>query len=279
METVAGHRLDKLLRAVGDPFHFPPIPPQDQDGERESEIYYWPMGAVVVLIEFASSDLWGDHLCPSKFVSGEDGLSTYEGKSTALGHMLGTALRAWPEFLCTPAKIVTTIKHLEKLGCLHTAQVVIMWAWVTGMANVVDCDGWNSVEDVTLRFYRTHGIRSLASLKRRIIRNFGGGEDIRDNRTRIYSARYEGPPFRMGRSRRPSQLSYPTREMPHVEGWTTDRVISQACQLKRLYHLFGYVPTTWREEVEGEEVDEEREVLSGRPVTRDPFVGWECDYP
>ena len=94
MGTVPAHRLNKLLRAVGDPFYFPPVPPQDQDGEFERQGHYWPMGAVVVLVEFASSELWGGHLCSSNFVSSEDGLSTYEGKRTALGCMLGAALRA-----------------------------------------------------------------------------------------------------------------------------------------------------------------------------------------
>ena len=279
IETVAGHRLDKLLQAVGDPFHSPPVPAQDQDGELEIKVHYWPMRTVLILIEFASSELWGGHLCPSNFVSGENELSTYGSKRGALGSMFGEALGAWPEFLCTPAKIVTAVKHLEKLGFLHTAQVVIMWAWVTGMADEMNCDGRNPVEDLTHRFYWTHSIRSLASLKHCIIRNLDGFGDFGSDRTRIYAARYRGPPFRVGRSRRPSQLLDRPGEIPREARWETDHLISQACQVRRLYHLFGYVPSTWQKEVESEEVDEEREVLSGRSVTHDPFVGWECDYP
>ena len=33
MEDVSGHHLDKLLQAVGDPFHFPPERAQDRDGD------------------------------------------------------------------------------------------------------------------------------------------------------------------------------------------------------------------------------------------------------
>ena len=279
METVSGHHLDKLLRAVGDPFHFPPVSPQDQGGEHERTVCYWPMEVVAVLIGFASSELWGGHLRPSNFASCEDILSTDEGRRLALEYMLDTALTVWPEFLRTPAKIVTAVGHLEEHGSLRTAQVVIMWAWVTGMADVMDCDGRNSIEGLTHQFYRTHGIRSLASLKHCIIRNFDEDEDLKDKQICLFAARYEGLPFRVGRSRRLPQLLYREEEISLKEEWEVDRVISQACQLRRLYHLFGYDLMMWQEVVGVEEVGGERGVLSEYPVTPDPFMDWECDYP
>ena len=53
--------LDKLLQAVGDPFQSPQIPNPCEVGEWRPD--YEPMNSVVVLIEFASSDLWQNHLC------------------------------------------------------------------------------------------------------------------------------------------------------------------------------------------------------------------------
>ena len=276
METVSGNRLNKLLQAVGDPFHFPPESPEDQDGESEGAGYE-PMEAAVLLIEFASSELWRSHLHPSNFASCEDVVSTDEGRRFTLKAMFSTALYGRPEFLCTPTKIVAAIRRLEELGCLNTAQVVIMWAWVTGMADEMDQDGCRLVEGETLRFYRAHGLRSLAALKRCIVENIDGIPPF--SRVRLFVARYEGPPFRMGCSRRPSQLSALTERIPCEEEWEADCVISQACQLRRLYHLFGYDPTTWRDAVVFEEVDEEVEVLSEHSVVPDSFVGWECDYP
>ena len=120
-------------------------------------------------------------------------------------------------------------------------------------------------------------MRSLAALKRCIIQNTDW--EPRRRQTDFVAARYEGPPFRVGRSRRPSNLSYLREGIPHQEEWEIDCVISQACRLRKLYLLFGYDPTTWEEAVGVGKADEPRGVLSGHPVTPDPFVGWECDYP
>ena len=271
METVSGHRLNRLLQAVGDPFHFPPEPLQDQGGELKRTADYEPMEVVAVLIEFASSELWRSHLHPSNFASCEDITST----NNTLHSMFDTALKGRPGFLCTPTEIVTAIRRLEELQCLHTAQVVIMWAWVTGMADAMDRDDWKLVGGETLRFYRAHGTRSLAALKRYIING-----DLVFERTELFAARYEGPPFRVGRSRRPSNLSYyQTGPIPHQDEWETDCVVSQACRLRRLYHLFGYDPTTWEEAVGAGGADDKREAISKHSAAPDPFVGWECDYP
>ena len=275
MEAVSGHRLNKFLQAVGDPFRFPPEPPRF-----ERTVDYEPMDVVVALIEFASSELWRSLLRPSNFISCEDVLSTDEGRSSALRRMFWTALGQWPEFLCTPTKIVSAVQCLEEFGCLNTARVVITWAWVTGMADAMDQDGWKLIGGETLRFYRAHGMRSLAALKLCITRNFKEDGGVGFNRVHLFAAHYEGPPFRVGRSRRPSNISYFTEGgIPSQEEWMADCVISQACQLRRLYHLFGYDPTTWQEIVGAGGADEKREVLSRHPVTPDPFVGWECDYP
>ena len=261
METISGHRPDQFLRAVGDPFHLPLEPFQDQRGELERTVHYSPMEAVIVLIGFASSDLWRNHLRPSNFASCEDFVSTEEGRKFALRLMFLTASAERPEFLCTPAKTATAIRRLEELGCSNTARVVIMWVWTVGMTDATSRDGKKLIEDETLLFYKTHGIRSLATLKRHIIQNTSEGPHYT-------TSHYELFPLRVGRSRRVSNPpSIPTGwTSREVEEWETDYVISQACQLKRLYHLFGHDPTTWQEAVGVEEVDEEGEVLSEHPV-------------
>ena len=50
---------------------------------------------------------------------------------------------------------------------------------------------------------------------------------------------------------------------------STDLCVSQAFQLRGLYHLFGYDSTTW---------SEERGISLGCPVTPVPFMDWTCDY-
>lgn len=275
METIPGHHLNELLQAVGDPFHFPPDSPQDQDRVSASTANYEPMEAVVVLIEFASSELWQSHLHRLNFASYEDIVSTKEGRDSALREMFSTASEELRGFLCTPTKIVTAIRRLEELGCLNTVQVVIAWAWVTGMADAMDRDGWKLVEGETLRFYQAHGIQYLAALKQHIIQNTDGR--LKRDEIHLFLARYKGPPFRVGCSRRPSLLSSWNVQGRQFE-WGVDFVISQACQLRRLRQLFWYHATTW-EVVEVGEVRGKRGVLLGHSVTPVPFVDWECDYP
>ena len=308
METVSGHHLDKLLPAVGDPYRFPPAPLQDQDRKRKGEVY-WPGHAVVVLIEFASLELWRGRFQPSNFTSCEDILSTDEGRGSTLVSMFWTAFKKWPEFLCTPTKIITAVRCLEELGCLNTATVVIAWAWGAGAAGVMDQGGGRLIEGETLRFYQAHGIRSLAALKRCISPNVNRDEDDVYYRTCFFVLRYDVPlpiitesevppspkhlrarstpesdappsPFRAGYPRRPSNLTHEMAEpIPYLDGWGTDCVVSQVCRLRRLYHLFGFDPTTWEEAVGPGEADEKREAISRHSATPDPLIGWECDYP
>ena len=112
-ENPQNKELDTLLRAVGDPFQFTPNL-DEQPGDTSG---YEPMTATVVLIEFASSNLWRNHLDRSNSTSCEDIVSIREGKRTALGCMLDTATHLWSKFLCTPAKITAAIRRLEELQC------------------------------------------------------------------------------------------------------------------------------------------------------------------
>ena len=168
METASDENLSKLLRAVGDPFKYPGLPLQY--GQSGSTTSYEPMMVAVVLIEFAFSDLWRDRLNRSNFDSCEEILSTEEGRRSVLRCM---ATHTLPEFLRTPAKITAAIRGLEELQCLNTAEVVILWAWTTEVVDRGDHGGWTSIWLDTVRFYRTHGMERLTTLKRHIIDNHG----------------------------------------------------------------------------------------------------------
>lgn len=121
MENVSDVDLGNLLHAVGDPFEFIPDPPP-HDQRSASTVDYDPMKATVVLIEFASSDLWRNHLRLSNFTSCERVVATEDGQSHAHRCMV------WPEFLCTPSKVVAAVKRLEELECQNIARVVNAWA-------------------------------------------------------------------------------------------------------------------------------------------------------
>jgi len=273
METVSNSELEGLLRAVGDPFHS--APDILQDGKLIGTAEYNSMMAAVVLIEFASSDLWRNHLHRSNLASCEEIASTEEGMRAALSCIFDVTKESWPEFLCTPIKIVAAIRRLEELQCPNTAEVVIAWAWITGLGSVADRDGRKSIEDETLRFYQTHGVYRLAALKRHITY-----ADLMFQCVWFFGSRYEGSPFRVGSTRRQALI---VREVRWRERWDTEFFVSQACQLRRLYHLFGFDLTTWEEAVRVEDVDEEMEVSSERSVAPDLFVDplgdWACDYP
>jgi hypothetical protein len=252
MKAVSNKNLDKLLQAVGDPFQFPDLP--RQFGQPGSADDYEPMMTVAVLIEFASSDLWRDHLRFSNFTSCEEFVSTKEGRRAALRNMLDTATYVWSAFLCTPAKITMAIRRLEELQCLNTAEVVILWAWTAGVVNSMDHDGWESIGAATVRFSQTHGIRHLTTLKQHII-DASKGVGVDHLEFLLQTAGYGGSPCRVKIVRRPVTVT----EEVKVK-YLIDLRVSQVCQLRRLYHLFGYDPTTWEEAVAVEEVDEVDEV-------------------
>ena len=226
---------------------------------------YEPADTVVLLIEFASSELWQNHLDPSNFTTCEKFLSTEEGKRTVIEHMLKSALPPWLKPLCRATKVVAAIRRLEELQCLNTAEVVIMWAWTVGVFDAEDHDAWELIERITLSFYQTHGIGRLKALERHIT-NVSAGVAILSFFQRPY--REPGP------RRKFSVRRLPLPDDVSVEEWLRT---SQACQLKRLYCLFGCDPTTWEETVAGEEVGKEMDLSSAvAPVSS---MDWACDYP
>ena len=266
MENEKNMDLEKLLQGVGDPFQCEGLP---LDG-------YSPIVVVEILIEGASSDLWRDHLCRSNFTSYEVMTSTEDGRRTALAHMLDTAINSRTMFLSTPAKITAGIRRLEELQCLNTAQVVIMWAWTVGVVNPMDRDAWKSVENNTLRFYQTHGMGRMNALKRHIT-----DTTLEVAHTWLFGL-HHGDTLglrRMGIVRQPASTVHPGAWPPAPQlasDVCTDLRVSKVCYLKMLYHLSGCNPTTWKEVVEVEEVDDKIDVV---PATSFPFADWACDYP
>ena len=252
MENIATRDLGNLVRAVGDPFLFVQDDPLSDRPTLLWRANYEPIGVAVILIEFASSELWQNHLRPSNFTTCEEFLSTEEGRRTAIKTMLDVATGPWPEFLCTATKVASAITRLVELQCLKTAEVVIMWAWTVCIFDPGDSDGWRLIERNTFLFYRTHGMGRLRALKQHITDSAMGSEHIR-----FLDSRYEPSWFacRVTNIRRLVPIrghglvlfrSYWEREI-------LDLRVSQVCQLKKLYHLFRYDPgrATTREAISG----------------------------
>ena len=270
MESVPGEALDNFLQAVGDPFKF--LDPPLHDGKPVAPSRYQPMMAAVLLIEFASSGLWRNSLRHSNFVSCEEAVSTREGQGSAFRYMLEVGWDIWPELLRTTAKIGMAIRRLEELQCFNTAEVVILWAWAVGVVKPTGQDDWRLIGRETLRFYQTHGTRRLAALKQFI--NTANAPRLRGW---FYEQQPWGPPEpQAGNSQELILTPYPRRRS--FDWCQTYFCLAQACQVRRLYHLFGYDPMTWKEAV-AVEVDGETDLLPGCPVTHAPLVDWVCDYP
>ena len=254
METVSNQNLNKLLQAAGDPFDFPDLPLEY--GQPGSVTNYGPMMTAIVLLEFASSDMWRNHLGLSKFVSFEELMSTKEGRTAALRCMLDATTHTWPTFLRTPAK------------------VVILWVWTTGVVDIADRNAWKLIERDTLEFYQTHGIECLAALKRHII---GANRivEVEHLEFLLQGVNSKGSPCRMENVRRPVTVAEVVEEK-----YLIDLRVAQVCQLRRLYHLFGYDPVTWEEAVAVEEVDKEMDTSSGQSVMIPVrLADCTCDYP
>ena len=269
MENIPDNDLDRFLQAVGDPFQFPDLPLQDRRPVPTAD--YKPMGVAVILIEFASSDLWRNHLRRSNFASCEEILSTEEGRGDALKCMFHTATHSRLGLLRTPAKIIAAVRRLEELQCLNTAEVVILWAWTAGVADVAGYDAWGSIEHNTLNFYQTHGIRRLTILSRHIT-----DTTMESSHKLFLCTHYQGFPCRVSGVQQPVPLEEAEKRW---DRWLSEVRVAQACQLRRLYQLFGYDPMTWKEVVAVEEVDRNPGPLSGWSVTPTQFTDWACDYP
>ena len=269
MESIPSEDLNKLVQAVDDPFHFPDLPLQD--GKPVSPPHYDPTFATAVLIGFALSDLWRNHLRPSNFTTFEEVVSTRDGKSTALGYMLGMTT-LFPEFLWTGSRIAMAIRRLEELQCSNTAEVVIMWAWTVGIVDPVDHDGWRLIGDDTLRFYQTHGMERLDTLKRHIV-------DTTMDNNRFIHLLSESRGCSWLRVENLPQL--PLRELESVmlSKYCAYLYLSRPCQLRRLYRLFGHDSVTWEEAVKAVGVNKEMYLPPGRSVMHIPSVDWACDYP
>lgn len=272
MEKAQNEDLDQLLQSVGDPFQSsdPPL----RDVQSVVEDGHGPMMTAVLLIEFASSGVWQNHLHHSNFASCEAILSMEEGKREALACVLSTTTYFWSEFLCTPGKITAAIRRLEELQCWNIVEVVIMWAWTVGVVCATDHDAWRLVGDDTVRFYQTHGMERLTTLSQHIT-----GMTTEDTHLDFLLTHCRGPPCRVGRVKQTPPPDETADEFGLRYQCRGDLPIAQVCQLRRLYHLFGYDPMTWKEAVVVREAGEEMDISSGRSATPVQFVEWACDYP
>jgi hypothetical protein len=261
----------KLLEALGDPFHFSADLPSDAEQFPAVQVVYEPMDTAILLIEFASSELWRDHLHPLNFSSCEEIVSTGGGRYLASNCMLHKEMYLGGEFLDTPTKLVTAIKRLEDLRCWNTAEIVILYAWTSGVINPVDHDSWRLIGHETYEFYRIRGTVHLGTLVRGIKARY------RDKETggRVL-CRVEGV-------RRPVRLTMGGEGGSRAIGWRDH--IHRACQLKRLYQFLGHNPTTWEEVVATARVSDDTLFGSeskGGSVTITPtqFLDFTCsDYP
>jgi len=266
MENVPNEDLDKLVQAVSDPLQSPDLPLQY--GKPVDLPWYNPTMAAVVLIGFASSDLWRNCLRRSNFTSLEEIVSTWDGKKAALECMTYSEPL---ECLFTAMGIAMAIRRLEELQCPNTAEVLLMWAWTIGVVDPVDRDGWQLIGHNTLRFCETRRMERLVTLKRHIT-----------DRTMKYSYVALLLTGRCGGSKVKDFIG----ELPvlklELNPWfrfLTFLCLSQACQLRRLFQLFGHDPTTWKDVIAAEEVGEKSDVSLGYSVALSPFMDWACDYP
>jgi len=266
MENVPSEDLDKLVQAVGDPFQFPDFPLQD--GKPVDPPYYDPMMVAAVLIRFASSELWRNRLQRSNFTSFEEIVSTSYGKKAALERI--AYHNQLPESLFVATGIFMAIRRFEELQCPNTAEVLLMWAWTIGVVDPVDRDGWQLIGRGTLRFCETRRMEHLATLKRHITDRTMGSIPFE----LLYIGRYR-------KSGLDDFVELPVLKLqPDFESRChTFLYLSQACRLRRLYQLFEYDPTTWKDAVAASGVDEKSDVSLEHSVALSPFMDWACDYP
>lgn len=230
-ESISNEDCARLLRAVGDPFQSAPdIPLQYEQQWLVDE--HNSTRAIVILIGFASSDPWCNHLHYSNFISWEEGTSTVDEKISAFTYWQDVA------FLRRPTMIIAAIERFEEIQCLNTAEAMLVWAWTFGIVDAVDHDAWRLIGHKTLTFYQTHGMGWLKVLSQHIMNS--------DKPPRFTTA-HRGSQCQVEGVRLPVRIAERVRRLGSGEGYFTDLPLADACQLKRLYLLFGYNPITWEE--------------------------------
>ena len=133
-EDIASPDRASLLEAIGDPFKLGMQDPTLHGGKSTTAISYEPMRTIALFIEFASSDLWKDHLRPPNFASCEEKVSTREGRGIAFGCMdERRGIRTGP--FNSTLELDSAVKRLKELECWKTAEVVTAWARINDNAN------------------------------------------------------------------------------------------------------------------------------------------------
>ena len=268
-EAFSNAERAELLRAVGDPFRFPSDPPI-QDGQPQTTTFYDPIESAALLIEFAGSESWRAHLFPSNFASCEEVFSTEKGRDRFFREGLGR----WGANLRMRRvdKLASALGRLEEMECWNTAEVVVLWSWTDGFMDATDHDAWRVIGHETLKFYRTRGMDRLGNLSRHIKRHSAYGS-MGDQNT---SCQVAGV-------RRPVHLHVGREGVSGTNGIGM-RSISRACQLRRLYQLFGLDPTAWKEVIATGKSNKKLSGGSnmegeGQPMPHVQFLYSTCDYP
>ena len=268
-ESLSSEDCAGLLRAVGDPFQSTP----DTillDKRHAFKDEYHPMNAAAILIKFAASDLWRDHLRRSNFVSCEEVISTSKGREYASAHLHDPPFQP-QSFLRTPTKIISAIERLEALQCPNIIEVILMSAWtIRGLDGPsIDFDGWRLVQQRAVSFYQTHGIGRLKALSRNIMADPISYFYSRDPRCRVEGVRL------------PVRIATEERKWGCMEDWEGDIRLAQVCQRRMLYQLFGCNPTTWEEMLAAgsDEAGEGVDVSVGQSGVPAQFMDWSSDYP
>ena len=265
IESISNNDCARLLQAVGDPFQFTPNTTLQEEQQAPMDEYK-PTEVIAILIEFASSDLWNNHLCHSNFASCEEYASTLEGKRSMFYDIQFVA-HTWGQLHCTPTKTITAIKCLEQLQCPNTAEVVLMLAWFFGVVDSADHEAWRLIGCKTLSFYQTHGIGRLKSLSQ-CINHF--------HMSWFRGDKQWDPQCKVKGVRLPVRIAGAWRELSS-DGYS-DLRLAKACQLRRLYQLFGCDPSTL-EEVAAKGVGGGVDKSLGEQLNPVHVMDCACDYP
>ena len=172
-------------------------------------------------------------------------------------------------------KIASALGRLEEMECWNTAEVVVMWTWTGGLVDTTDYDAWKVIGHETLKFYHTRGMDRLGSLSRHIKHPSAFSFTV----CRLLGGLDRHTSCQVACVRRPVRL----REEWEGDNWVITRGIAVTCQLRRLYQLFGYDPTTW-EVIEAGKSDKELSGGSNPEVEEQSmpplqFLYSACDYP
>ena len=238
-EGITAEMCALLVHAIGDPLELSETQVEAFASTNEQERRGDGIGrhnTLGILLGFAISDAWRDHLRPPNFASCA-GIITREGDRREVLNALARSAKIVTGSAETRVKSAMVIKGLDRLkgmGNYGAVQLMLLHIWSSNEYVSFDEESWKLLERETHEYFHTHGMEDLEGFAAHIREGGSSRTTVATNTFRFRGAD--------GVQRRVRTKDWGERSW--VLGWG-GRVSDffGMCRVKGLYQVVGWDPT------------------------------------